>query len=187
MGATALIILDVQNGVIDMLGDMNAYLERLASTVAAARNNKIRVIHVITSFRPGYPEIHASTPSFANVVQNKLFQLGDSSVDVHPAVAPTPEEAIVTKHRVSAFTGTDLDLILRSTGSDHVVLAGLITSGAVLSTVRSAMDFDLRITVLPDLCQDRDEEVHRVLIDKVFARKAEILNGAEWAARLNSE
>lgn len=186
MGATTLILLDVQNGVVGMLEDMDAYLERLASTVATARNNGIKIIHVVTSFRPGYPEVHPTRASFSHVVEQKLFQLGDPAVEVHPAVAPKPDEAVVTKHRVSAFTGTELEMILRCTGTDHVVLAGLITSGAVLSTVRSAMDLDFHITVLRDHCMDRDEEVHRVLMDKVFARKADVVNGGEWAAKLKA-
>ncbi|KAJ6167118.1 hypothetical protein N7470_002565 [Penicillium chermesinum] len=186
MGATTLILLDVQNGIIDMLGrvEMEPYLEHLASALSAARSSGIKVIHVITAFRPGYPEAHPTNASFAHVMQHGLFQVGDPAIEVHAAVAPTPEEPVVTKRRVSAFTGTELEMILRCTGSDHIVVAGLITSGAVLSTVRSAMDLDLRITVLRDLCQDRDEEVHRVLMDKVFERKAEVITGKDWAAKL---
>jgi nicotinamidase-related amidase len=91
---------------------------------------------------------------------------------------------VVLKKRVSAFTGSDLDLVLRSRGITDLVLAGLATSGVVLSTLREAADRDYRLTVLADACADRDDEVHRVLLGKVFPRQAEVLTVADWAAGL---
>ncbi|NNM95152.1 MAG: cysteine hydrolase, partial [Bacteroidia bacterium] len=39
-------------------------------------------------------------------------------------------------------------------------------------------------TVLSDCCADRDEEVHRVLVEKVFPRQADVLTVDEWTAKL---
>jgi len=63
-----------------------------------------------------------------------------------------------------------------------MVLAGIATSGVVLSTLREAADKDYRITVLSDGCADADEEVHRVLTTKVFLRQADVMTVDEWAA-----
>ena len=49
---------------------------------------------------------------------------------------------MVTKHRVGAFTGTDLDMILKAHRMETLILAGIATSGVVLSTVRHAADAD---------------------------------------------
>lgn len=49
----------------------------------------------------------------------------------------------------------------------------------VLSTLRDAADRDYWLTVLSDACADADEEVHRVLTEKIFARQAEVLTVAE--------
>jgi nicotinamidase-related amidase len=81
---------------------------------------------------------------------------------------------------VSAFTGSDLEVMLRSFEIKHLVLCGISTSGVVLSTVREAADKDYRITVLSDCCADRDEEVHRVLTTKIFPRQAEVITLEEW-------
>jgi nicotinamidase-related amidase len=86
----------------------------------------------------------------------------------------------VTKKRVSAFAGSDLAQILRGDDVDHLVVAGITTSGVVLSTVREAADLDYRITVLADLCLDADEEVHRVLTEKVFPRQATVIDSTQW-------
>ena len=49
---------------------------------------------------------------------------------------------MVTKLRASAFTGSDLEIILRAQGINHLVLSGLVTSGVVLSTLLEAADKD---------------------------------------------
>ena len=69
----------------------------------------------------------------------------------------------MTKRRVSAFAGSDLDVVLRAGGIEDLVLCGIATSGVVLSTLRQAADLDYRLTVLRDACADADAEVHRVL------------------------
>ncbi len=86
----------------------------------------------------------------------------------------------MTKRRVSAFSGSDLDVILRSLGVDSLVLTGIATSGVVLSTLRQAADLDFGLTVLSDLCADNDPETHRVLMGKVFPRQAAVMTAAEW-------
>jgi nicotinamidase-related amidase len=81
---------------------------------------------------------------------------------------------------VSAFSGSDLDVVLRSLDVDSLVLTGIATSGVVLSTLRQAADLDFGLTVLSDLCADNDPEVHRILMDKVFPRQAAVITATEW-------
>jgi nicotinamidase-related amidase len=92
---------------------------------------------------------------------------------------------VVVKRRVSAFTGSDLDVVLRGLGADTLVLTGIATSGVVLSTLRQAADLDYRLTVLDDACLDADPEVHRVLTEKVFPRQAAVRTVAHWTAELD--
>ena len=64
------------------------------------------------------------------------------------------------------------------------MLTGIATSGVVLSTLRQAADLDFELTVLSDACADRDDEVHRVLTEKVFPRQALVTTVADWASSL---
>jgi len=80
----------------------------------------------------------------------------------------------VVKHRVNAFFGTDLDMILRAQGRDTLILVGHATSGVILSTIRYAADADYRLVVVEDGCADRDPEVHTILMEKVFPRQATV-------------
>ena len=103
---------------------------------------------------------------------------------MHAALTPQPGEPVIVKRRVSAFSGSDLDVLLRGAGADALVLAGISTSGVVLSTLRQAADLDYRLTVLADACADPDPEVHRVLTEKVFPRQALVTTADEWIASL---
>jgi nicotinamidase-related amidase len=102
-------------------------------------------------------------------------------------VAPIPGEPIVTKHRVSAFAGSELDVLLRARRARSLVLCGIATSGVVLSTLRAAADLDFELTVLRDACADADPEVQRLLLDKVFPRHADLIDVATWAAGVADE
>jgi nicotinamidase-related amidase len=184
MTSTALLVMDVQQGIVDRFAGDQGYLPRLAAAVEAARGAGVRVIYVIVGFRAGYPEVSERNKSFSAISGTGRMTDGDPGSAIHPAVAPVPGDVVVTKRRVSAFAGSDLDVVLRAGGVDTLVLAGIATSGVVLSTLRQAADLDYRLTVLADGCLDADPEVHRVLTEKVFVRQADVVSIADWAASL---
>ena len=185
MASTALLIMDVQQGILARFAsDGDGYLERLATAIAAARAADVMVGYVTIAFRPGYPEVSDRNKTFAAIAGSGRFTDGDPGARIPAAVAPAPGEVVVTKRRVSAFTGSDLDVLLRARGIDHLVLAGIASSGVVLSTLRQAADLDYRLTVLADGCLDGDPEVHQVLLGKVFPRQAEVTTIADWVAGL---
>ena len=85
---------------------------------------------------------------------------------------------------MSAFSGSDLEIVLRAQNIRHLVLAGIATSGVVLSTTREAADKDYELTILSDVCADTDEKVHSVLINKVFPRQATVITVEKWKQTL---
>jgi nicotinamidase-related amidase len=182
MDRTALLVMDLQRGIVARIGDDPDYLGRIASARDAAHTTDIPVIYVTVSFRPGHPEIAATNRSFSAAAAAGGFAHDDPATQVHPAVAPEPGDLLVTKRRVSAFTGSDLEVLLRGLQVRKLVLTGIATSGVVLSTLRQAADLDYQLTVLADGCVDADPEVHRVLTEKVFPRQADVTTVAEWAA-----
>jgi nicotinamidase-related amidase len=134
-------------------------------------------------FRPGHPEV-PNRGIFKMVRGSNRLVEGTEGAGIHPSVAPRPGEIVVTKRRVSAFTGSDLDCVLRASGRTHLVLMGVATSGVVLSTVRQAADLDYDMHVISDCCADRDPAVHEILIGKVFAMMAPALTADEFVAAL---
>lgn len=65
-------------------------------------------------------------------------------------VAPKPGEPVVTKHRYSAFTGTDLDMILRTRGIKSLIMTGISTNACVESTARDGFMHDYYIVFVSD-------------------------------------
>jgi len=177
---TALILLDLQNGIVPRFVKDNSYLLLVSAAIAASRTADIPIIYIKTSFRPHYPEISSRNLMFSGIPSSGNFIEGSSSVEISSEIAPCDGDIVVTKRRVSAFSGSDLDCILRGLEITELVLAGIATSGAVLSTVREAADLDYGVVVLGDCCLDGDEEVHRVLVEKVFPRQARVLESKEW-------
>ncbi len=180
MAKHALLVMDVQPVVVDRYPDP-AYLPRLRGAIEAARASGTPVIYVVVGFRPGFPEISSRNKMFGALAGSGA-PFDEKLTRVHPDVAPEAGDVVVTKRRVSAFAGSDLDVVLRAGGIDHLVLTGIATSGVVLSTLRQAADLDFGLTVLADGCLDADPEVHRVLTEKVFPGQADVTTVAEWVA-----
>ncbi|HXJ23631.1 MAG TPA: isochorismatase family cysteine hydrolase [Polyangia bacterium] len=182
---TALLAMDFQTEIVARLGQTAAAaVERAAALIAAARRAGVEVIHVVVGFRPGYPEVSPRNVAFSTIAGTGRFVTGVSGAEIAPPMRPADGEVVVVKHRVSAFAGTDLEMILRAKGIDTLILTGLATSGVVLSTVRAAADSDHRLFVVKDACADADDEVHRVLTEKLFPRQAAVLAAAELAPAL---
>lgn len=177
---TALLVMDVQPGPLERVPDKDAYLARVRATVEAARKKSVPVRFVVVGFRPGMPEASPRNPVFGPYRK----QVPPYLIDPRPAIAVEDGDVVITKRRVSAFTGSDLEVVLRSDDVHHLVLCGIATSGVVLSTVREAADKDYRLTVLSDLCADFDPEVHRLLLEKVFVRQASVVTSEQWLQSL---
>ena len=177
---SALLVMDMQLSILSRITETEPLLTNVASAIAAARSRNMPVIYVVVGFRQGGPEININNKSFSAF----KTRIGDTDMaafmKVHDDLAPQQGELTVVKRRVSAFTGSDLEVVLRSLGIQHLILSGIATSGVVLSTLREAADKDYRITVLADCCADGDEEIHRVLTTKVFPRQADVLDLKSW-------
>ena len=111
---------------------------------------------------------------------------GAPGLEFHPAIAPEPNDIVLTKHRVSAFAGSGLDALLRSLGTTHLVLTGVSTSTVVLMTAMTAADLDFDITVLSDGCFDRRPRVHDMLMSDIFPAMATVATADEWLTGLVS-
>ena len=182
---TAVLSMDCQTGIISIYtkGDKDAFLARAASVLNHAHAVGMTVIHVQVGFRPGLPEVSSRNLLFRSIKSSaqhqKLFE--GLLAAIPAALAPKEGEIVVTKHRVSAFAGTDLAMILRANEIDTLVLFGIATSGVVLSTLLEAADADFRLAVIKDCCADLDSDLHDCLVSKVFPSRAAVLSAREFA------
>jgi nicotinamidase-related amidase len=187
--STAVLCMDYQNDIVGLQPDdrQRDLLSKASAVLAAARQAGLPVIYVVVRFRDGYPEVSARNKLFQGIKSANRLREGTPGAEIHREVAPQAGEVVVTKRRVGAFSTTDMEAVLRAKGVTHLVLMGIATSGVVLSTVRWAADADYEISVLADCCADADDEVHRVLTQKVFPRQTTVLTGAEFLQALGSQ
>jgi nicotinamidase-related amidase len=181
---TAVLSMDCQTGITSIYAkdDKDAFLSRAASVLHHARASGMTIIHIQVGFRPGLPEVSSRNILFGAIKSSaqhqKLFQ--EPLGAIPSVIAPKEGEILITKHRISAFTGTDLAMILRANEIDTLVLYGIATSGVVLSTLLEAVDADFRLVVIKDCCADLDSEVHDCLINKFFPSRASVLSVREF-------
>ena len=175
-----LLVMDFQPGIVERVADAEALLDRVAGAIATARARGMAVGYVRVAFEDAdYDAVPPTNKIFARLAEGRVNHVDSPASAVHDRLAPEPGDIVVRKTRVGAFSTTDLDEQLRKRGISTVVLAGISTSGVVLSTVRDAADRDYRIIVLADGCADFDAEVHDVLLGKVFRRQADVVTIAE--------
>ena len=187
---TALLGMDCQAGLVPIYAKPpEPFLERCSSVLRAARKAGIAVIHVKVGFRPGLPEVTARNKLFASIKSSpqhqQLFEGAPGAI--HPSLGPAPDDIVVIKHRISAFAGSDLQMILRAKEIDTLVLFGVATSGVVLSTLLEACDADYRTVVVADCCADTDAELHRVLVERLFPVRGEVTTAAALVRALAGE
>jgi nicotinamidase-related amidase len=151
-------------------------LERAREVLDAARHAGVFVGYCISHFRPGFPEVSDRNKTRAARRDSGEVLPADPAALIHPAVQPQAGEPVIAKHRTSAFSGSAFEMILRSHNIETLILMGHATSGVILSTVRLAADLDYHLIVVEDGCADRDPEVHRLLMEKVFPRQGTVVS-----------
>jgi nicotinamidase-related amidase len=141
---TAFLVLDYAAYIVENFSHDAGVARRAAAALAAARRAGLAVIHVVPDGMQG---------------------------QILPLVAPATGEPVLGKKSLSAFATTNLDEILRQAGIGQLIIAGVATSGTVLSTTRWAVDIGYQVTVCSDACADPDPEAHAALVDdSVFPR-----------------
>ncbi|MFJ5922506.1 cysteine hydrolase family protein [Kitasatospora sp. NPDC092948] len=183
MRNTALLLLDCQPTVLSALPDAGPLLDRLARAATAVRARGGTVAHVRTAFtEDDWAAVPVGNTVFAAVARHRALPDADPATAFHPRLAPHETDLVVRKTRFSALSGTDLDRQLRARGIDTLIVAGLSTGGAVLSTALAAADLDYRLRILSDGTADPDPELHTLVLHQLLPSRAEPVTLAELLA-----
>ncbi len=185
---SALLVMDYQQAIVGMVENSDALVARAAEAIALVRSRGGHVGYVRVAFTPADLEnIPPTSRMGARIASGPEAFMDDSpTTQIDDRVAPQDGDIIVRKTRVGAFSTTDLTDQLAQRGVDTLILAGISTSGVVLSTVRDASDRDYALYVLSDATADREQPVHDCLINEVFPRQADVITVAELEGLLGS-
>lgn len=170
---TALILIDLQNGIV--AGDTEP---RPSSEVVArardlaARFREVRapvvLVHVGWPDPATLPSLNADSPHLpANGTPPAFYSFVDGLRE--------EGDIAVFKHHWGAFTGTDLDLQLRRRGVKTVVIGGISTNMGVESTARSAWELSYDVVIAEDICASRSADMHAFAIERIFPLFARVV------------
>jgi nicotinamidase-related amidase len=178
---TALLVMDYQPGIIGRLDDPEPLLARANEAIATMRAAGATIGYVRVGFTDADFDAMPEGAPMARVkrMPREAMHAESPGTQVDERVAPLEGDIVVRKTRVGAFGTTDLDRQLRDRGIDTLVLAGISTSGVLLSTVRDAHDRDFRLFVLADASADPRSDVHEALIETVLPLQAEVIEVAD--------
>ena len=183
---TAILSMDCQAGIVSIYTReaKDAFLVRVASVLHHARAIGMTVIHIQVGFRPGLPEVSSRNALFGAIKSSEQHQrlFREPLGTIPDPIAPQDDEVVITKHRISAFAGTDLAMILRANDIDTLILYGIATSGVVLSTLVEAADADYRVAVIGDCCADLDSALHGCLIQRFFPARGPVFSSEDFIA-----
>jgi nicotinamidase-related amidase len=179
LAKTALLVMDYQNGIFERVTDSAVLLAGAKQTIALVRDHGGNVGYVRVGFADGEAPSGTMGRRIGREAALTMFHADSPATQIHDEIAPHDGDIVVRKTRVGPFGTTDLHEQLQARGIDTLILAGISTSGVVLSTVRDAHDRDYRLIVLSDLCADPEADVHTFLVERIFPRQAEVITSDE--------
>lgn len=160
----ALVVYDMQVGIMRQLPNAAEYTARVIEVVEAARSGGYRVIFTRHTSMPlelsGVGQLRMAmawqrVDDVANV--RPAFPPDAAQTQLIPEVAPRPSEAVFDKITMSAFEGTPLDIVLRDCGIVAVAVVGVALEVGIEPTARHAADLGYRPIVVVDACGGRDQ------------------------------
>lgn len=191
---TALLLIDFSNDFVDPAGkaatvggrDIShavpaiANAARMLDAARAAGTTVIHCLHTtLTEGRSDSPVWHDAR-SRATYSAVDVCEDGTWGQEPVAALAQQPGDLVVKKYRYGAFTGTELELVLRSTGLDTVVCAGVSTNVCVDTTAREAFAREFYVHVAADACASWDMDLHRASLLTAAQRFAVVADTAAF-------
>ncbi|HET9157005.1 MAG TPA: cysteine hydrolase, partial [Myxococcaceae bacterium] len=161
----ALLVNDMQAGIVSQLPTGDVIVERVGTLVRSARAAGMRIVY----------SRHYNVPlGWAGVGQLRMaktwqrarrasdlrpvLQHGSADFQIVDALAPRPEDVVLDKVTMSAFEGTPLALLMRDLGLCSVVLAGIALEVGIEPTARHGADLGFIPVVVQDACGSGHED-----------------------------
>jgi nicotinamidase-related amidase len=162
---TALLVYDMQVGVLSQLADGPAITAKVVAVLGAARAAGLRVFFTRHMSLPkevsGVSQLRMAKAwqHVTSVAQVQPWFLPDSrGFQIVPELAPLASEAVFDKITMSAFEGTPLNIALRDCAIATVVIVGVALEIGIEPTVRHAVDLGYLPVLVTDACGAGNQE-----------------------------
>lgn len=163
MKRAALLIIDMQNDfVLDgaplRVAHARSVVPKIYEVLAEFRKKRQPVFHIL--------RVHRNDGSDVEITRQELFRKHPFAVEgtrgaaVIEELTPWPGEYIIPKIRMSAFIGTELDLMLRNIGIEELVVTGIQTPNCIRTTVFDAMAYNYPVVLVEDAVGAQSDDIH---------------------------
>ena len=194
---TAVLVVDMQNdnlhadgafastGAADHAAAQDV-IRNVRTVLEAARASGAAVFHNRIVVYPERPVGGTNAPIFRMLGPESLKR-GSWGAAIVDGLEPREDEIVLDRMRMSAFSGTSLDAMLRNLGTTDVVVVGVWTNMAVEHTVRDAADLGYRVSVVSDATSSINEDWQRAALGYALTNIASITDTTSVSTLLQPE
>jgi nicotinamidase-related amidase len=134
---TALLVVDVQNGVVERAHERDAVVANVSGLVVKARQERVPVVWVQHS--------------------DEHLVEGDDEWQIVPELTPDSAEPLIQKRYGDSFEDTDLEAVLSGLGVGRLVVVGAQTDACIRSTLHGAFVRGYDATLVSDAHTTEDQ------------------------------
>jgi nicotinamidase-related amidase len=164
MGKPALLIIDMQNDFVLedkplRVAQARAVVPQIQSVLAVFREKNLPVFHIVRVHRRDGSDVE-------NIRRDRFMKVPFAVEGTHGAavieeLSPIPGEYTLFKIRMSAFIGTELDLMLKTLGVTTLVVCGIQTPNCIRTTVFDGIAYNYPVVLVDDATGAASDEIHR--------------------------
>lgn len=161
---TALLLIDMQKegGTSDVIG-MDDIVQNTANLIDSCRKKNIPVIYTRHINRGDSIGLANDEPLNKDGTPTYYHSLTES-IEILDQIKPESNDIVIDKYRYSGFYESNLDLMLKGMGIEHLIIGGVLTDVCVLGTALNAYYRDYQINIVEDMCGTTTEGAHMASI-----------------------
>ncbi|WAC05819.1 MAG: cysteine hydrolase [Methanoregula sp.] len=187
MKRPALLIIDMQNDFVCdnaplRVAQATSVIPAIREVLELFRAKNLPVFHIL--------RVHRRDGSDVEIIRQELFKVQPFAVEgtygaaVIDELAPAPGEYVIHKTRMSAFIGTELDLMLRTLGITDLIVTGIQTPNCIRTTVFDAIAYNFRVTLVKDAVGARNDQIHNANLEDMANIGVRIVKAKDLASVL---
>jgi len=184
MKKPALLIIDMQNdfaleGAPLAVRQATQVIPKIQDVLSFFRAKRLPIFHII--------RVHRRDGSDVEITRQDLFKKtpfaveGTHGAQIVDALTPHPGEYVIPKVRMSAFIGTELDLMLRNIGATDLVITGIQTPNCIRTTVFDALAYNYPVILVRDAVGAQTDEIHEANLLDMTNIGTRIVHAADLA------
>ena len=160
-----------------------AIIPKVREVLDLFRSKKSPVFHIL--------RIHRMDGSDVEITRQERFRQqpfaveGTKGAAVVDVLRPLSGEYVIPKIRMSAFIGTELDLMLRNLAVTDIVVTGIQTPNCIRTTVFDAIAYNYPVTLISDAVGAQNDEIHEANLRDMANIGVRIVNVKEISAILS--